>query len=78
MLVYLILMPTVTLTEEISMPLCYWKDMAFTENGFQKMTCALCYAYMHISNFVPGRKAQIVGEGLLRIANITVSVFRKY
>ncbi|KAJ9582405.1 hypothetical protein L9F63_003258 [Diploptera punctata] len=72
MLVFLILMPMVTLTEESSLPLCYWKNKGFTENGFQKVACAKCYAYMHTSNFVPGRKARLVEATLLNVGNITV------
>ncbi|PSN36503.1 hypothetical protein C0J52_05045 [Blattella germanica] len=49
--------PVLLAAMAVADPLCYWKENGFPELVFQKLSCALCYHYMHYSNFVPGTKA---------------------
>jgi hypothetical protein len=60
-------------SENISVPLCRLKDKLLPDMEFQRLSCSLCYKYMHISNFKPGMKVKLAININLIIGNVTVS-----
>lgn len=59
-------------SENISVPLCRLKDKLLPDMEFQRLSCSLCYKYMHISNFKPGMKMKLAININLIIGNVTV------
>lgn len=60
-------------SENISVPLCRFKDRLLPEIEFQRISCSQCYQYMDQSNFKPSMKAKLATNMNLIIGNVTVS-----